>query len=120
MSKQTKTKSPSTKTPKAAKAAKPAGPVELVSLSSVQVQPAGRRNSQFDAPAKQLVAAHRAGKKDAAFAYAIAEGVDPKSKRSYLYNAMQKSLKKCSDDLWAVKLSIAADNKTIYISVAPR
>jgi hypothetical protein len=120
MSKQTKTKSPSTKTPKAPKAAKPAGPVELVPLSSVQVQPAGRRNSQFDVPAARLVAAYEGGKKDSAFAYAIADGVDPKSKRSYLYNAMQKSLKKCSAKAWAVKLSIATDNKTIYISLAPR
>lgn len=114
-----KTKQPPA--PKKAPKTSAPGDVKLVSLASVKVRPSGRqRPGQFDAPAKALVAAYEAGQEGASFPYTVPEGKEVKDKRSFLYNTMQKSLQKCSDKAWGVRLHVAEDGKTIYISIQPR
>lgn len=109
-----KAASPAPKTQKTS----PATPSGLVSLGNVELKPSGR-TSKFDEPAKALIAALESGQKDAAFAVATPRGLKPV--KTYLYNAMQKSLRKARpDNAYRVSVRTDAKDQNAYISISPR
>lgn len=96
----------------------PAAPAGLVNISDVKLRPNGR-TGKFDAPAKQLIEAFEAGKEGVAFAVDIPRGLKPV--KTYLYNALQKSLRKVRPDtIYRVSVRTNEKGDTAYLSISLR
>lgn len=94
--------------------------VALVSLDNIELrQPARNRVSRFDAPAIRLIEALEAGKTNQAFHVELKKPLE--KVKTYLYNALQKSLRKHRPDtLYRVSLRTDPAGKNAYLTIAPR